>query len=565
MTDKKTKYKDWSKEDLINRLVKVESKKKYGLVWEEERVPEKIALDCQQNLPVLTEVSGNAIIKNEDKPTNILIEGDNYHSLSVLNYTHKGKIDFIYADPPYNTGARDWKYNNNFVDITDDFRHSKWLSFMKNRLTLAKSLLTDDGIICVTIDDYEMPRLWLLMEEIFGPNNYLGTAAIRINPGGRKSKRKLAAQHEYALFFSVSNDTKVSKIYVAPENKSHSYKKDENGDWYEARNLRKEGQDSLAKPGSKRFYPIYRNPETGEISTENKYAQTILPIDTKGQKRIWRRSKEDIDLLAEKGDVFYKKTKYGDQLYFKFKGGLKGETPKSFWEDVKYSASEHGTAILDKVLGESDLFPFPKSLYAVEDCIRVGTSKKDAVILDFFAGSGTTGHAVLNLNKEDDGNRKFILCTNNENNIAKEVTYKRVKNVINGYGDTKEIESNIRYFKTAFVNNTKNKDQLRLNLTKKCTEMLCLKEGIFNLYKNDEDWKIFNSGSKFLAVYYDFPQSSLDVLKEELELLQGEKVLYCFTVNPHGVEEENFADWKNVRLESIPQKILDVYKRIFKN
>ena len=560
----KKDYTDLTKEELIELVNKLEGKKKYGLVWDEEKTPEKVVLDCQKKLPILTSVKKNDISTDETEPTHILIEGDNFHSLSVLNYTHSGQIDFIYADPPYNTGARDWKYNNNFVDNTDNFRHSKWLSFMKNRLTLAKSLLTDDGIICVTIDDYEMPRLWLLMEEIFGSDNYLGTAAIRINPGGRKSKRKLAAQHEYALFFSVSNDTKVSKIYVAPESKSHSYKKDENGDWYEERNLRKEGQDSIAKPGAKRYFPIYRNSDTGQISSKIKFNQEILPIDTKGQKRIWRRAEEDIDALADKGDIFYKKTKYGHQLYFKFKGGLKGETPKSFWEDAKYSASEHGTAILDEVLGESDLFPFPKSLYAVEDCIRVGTHKKDAKILDFFAGSGTTGQAVLNLNKEDNGSREFILCTNNENKIAEEVTLQRVNNIIKGYKDVQGLGSNLRYFKTGFIANTKNKDQLRLNITKKCTEMLCLKEGIYNLFKENEDWKIFKYGNKYLAVYYDFASSTLEDLKDEMNKLEGEKVLYCFTVNPYGLEIENFDDWENIRLEPIPQKILDVYKRIFK-
>ena len=129
----------------------------------------------------------------------------------------------------------------------------------------------------------------------------------------------------------------------------------------------------------------------------------------------------------------------------------------------------------------------------------------------------------------------------------------------------KGIGNNLRYFKTSFVPNSKNKDQLRLNITKKCTEMLCLKEGIFNLCKESEDWKIFTYGGKYLAVYYDFPNSSLDDLKDEMNKLKGEKVLYCFTVNPHGLEEENFTDWKNIRLEPIPQKILDVYKRIFKN
>ena len=147
------------------------------------------------------------ILTKNDSSTNILIEGDNYHALSVLNYTHKGRIDVIYIDPPYNTGAKDWKYNNNYVTLEDDYRHSKWLSFMDKRLRLAKNLLAKDGIICCTIDDNELPKLWLLMEKIFDEKHFLGTAVIRNNPGGRKRKKQLALQHEYALFFSISDSS----------------------------------------------------------------------------------------------------------------------------------------------------------------------------------------------------------------------------------------------------------------------------------------------------------------------------------------------------------------------
>lgn len=278
----------------IERLKKeLKKRKKYGLVWEEK--PEEVVEMCKSKLPVLKEVKNKEIITDPAKSVNLLIEGDNYHALSVLNYTHAKKIDVIYIDPPYNTGAKDWKYNNNYVDGEDPYRHSKWLSFMNNRLRIAKNVLAPDGIICVTIDDYEIPRLWLLMEDIFGEINHLGTVAIRINPGGRKSKRKVAAQHEYALFFSKNANTSVAKILLDPEEKSHSYQKDKNGEWHEERNLRKEGADSLAKPGSERYYPIYFDPETGKISTKIKYKIKILPIDTSGKKRIWRRSKDVID------------------------------------------------------------------------------------------------------------------------------------------------------------------------------------------------------------------------------------------------------------------------------
>ena len=159
----KNDYSSWSKEDLIKKVKALEKRKRYGLVWDSEREPEKVVLDCQKELPVLRELKEKEILSSKDDVTHILIEGDNYHALCVLNYTHERSIDVIYIDPPYNTGARDWKYNNDFVDGEDPYRHTKWLSFMNNRLSISKNLLSDDGIICVTADDYEMPRLWLLM------------------------------------------------------------------------------------------------------------------------------------------------------------------------------------------------------------------------------------------------------------------------------------------------------------------------------------------------------------------------------------------------------------------
>ena len=193
-----------------------------------------------------------------------------------------------------------------------------------------------------------------------------------------------------------------------------------------------------------------------------KREKEILPIDSDTQKRIWRRGKIDVDVMYEKGDLWYNKTTNGDQIYFKFRGGLEGEPPQSIWYDSKFSASEHGTQILDKILGVRESFPYPKSHYAVMECIKIATLNKNAKILDFFAGSGTTAQAVLQLNKEDQGNRKFILCTNNEvdestlkelteknasqqeiekEGICDKVCYPRIKNVIKGYFDEKENET----------------------------------------------------------------------------------------------------------------------------
>lgn len=552
--------------ELESENKRLKSRKKYGLVWEQKN--EDVVLQCKEKLPVLQEVVSKEI-KSSEEISNILIEGDNYHALSVLNYTHHGKIDVIYIDPPYNTGARDWKYNNNYVDDSDSFRHSKWISFMHSRLSLARNLLSEKGIICVTIDDNELPRLWLLMESIFGENNHLGTISIRINPGGRKSKRKVALQHEYALFFSKNSSTKVAPFYVDPQDKTHKFYKGEDGKWYEERNLRKEGQDSLAtkKDGSlsNRYYPIYFDPKTNEISVEKKLKETILPIDTRGQKRIWRRGKEDIKNLFRTGNLQIKKTRNGFQLYFKFATDLEGETPKSFWDNSKYSASEHGTGTLDEVMGVSASFQFPKSPYAVMDCIKVCSNNKEATVLDFFAGSGTTGHAVMMLNKEDNGSRQFILCTNNENKIAEEVTYPRIKKVISGVKGAENItgiKTNLKYFKTDFISSDAT-DKNKKELVDKSTEMLCLKENCFFSLKQSRSFKIFhNNKNKHLGIVYG--DSGIEKIKEIVRKLNKKIIVYMFSLDD-STREEEFAEVKNlVELRPIPTAILNVYKRIFK-
>jgi adenine-specific DNA-methyltransferase len=544
----------------------LKERKKYGLVWDDK--PEDVVLQCRENVPMLQELKTKRVVGGSVPATNILIEGDNYHALSVLNYTHRSAFDVIYVDPPYNTGARDWKYNNDFVDSEDPYKHTKWVSFMDHRLRLTKQLLSDDGICCVTIDDYEMPRLWMLMEEIFGEDNHLGTAAIRINPGGRKTKRSLATQHEYALFFSKNPNTQVAKIVKDVIDKTHSYKQDENGRWYEERNLRKEGQDSLAADDSDRFYPIYVNSRTGAISSLQKFDIKILPIDTQGKKRIWRRGKNDIDQLYRDGDIFTKETKHGTQLYFRFRGGVEGETPKSFWEDARYSASEHGTQILDEILGNIGCFPFPKSLWAVVDCIKVCSQKKDATVLDFFAGSGTTGHAVLELNKMDGGNRRFVLCTNNENNICEDVTYERLKRVIKGYKNNKGekilgLGGNMAYYRTALVNAErlqKVSDETKIRIAYQAGEMIAVRENTPDELEKNDWWQLFRGEDKFVAIYFKEDKTRLFDLVGKLEKKGCPVVLYIFGWGKN--EYKNDYGSVNIRVEDIPEPILEVYKEL---
>ena len=555
-------YTNWTKEQLIEQLKSFEETKKYGLVWvnKKEDVKEKFKLYS----PLLSLNPKKCFFENDKSENNIFIEGDNLDSLSILNYSHKGKIDVIYVDPPYNTGATNWKYNNSYVDSEDPYRHSKWISFMYFRLHLARTLLSEEGIICITIDDYEFPRLFMVMEEIFGSNNFLGNVIIRNNPGGRKSKRKVAAQHEYAIFFSKNPQVSIAKIDIEIENKSHKYKKNDKGELIEWRNLRKEGSDSMAKPGSDRFYPIYFDSDTGEISSSKILPIKILPLDSKGDKRIWRRSKDDVDVLFKKNELKIKKTSYGNQVYFQFKGGLSGETPKSLQLDNKFSASEYGTKELDNILGERESFNFPKSKHAVAQCIKIASSKKDAIILDFFAGSGTTGQAVLELNNEDGGNRKFILCTNNENKIADEVCYPRISKIMGGYQNKvgefiKGLGGNLKYFNIIHVLRGK-KDSDKKILANNINDLICLKENTFNKFLVKPDFQIYKSIFLYVVIIHDI--LSINEVKKELRKFDLPIKIYVFSLGDDDLEDE-FLDIKNiVKIDIFPNPLFKTYKRI---
>ena len=347
-------------------------------------------------------------IENLDEQTNgLLINADNFHALNLLQDKYREQVDGLYIDPPYNTNASKIVYKNGY-------EHSSWLSLISNRLKISKQLIKLNGLITVAIDDFEMPKLWEMMNSLYGYDNHLGTVSIRINPKGRMTARKISAVHEYTLIFGNSEQSTIKKLPENPEDKTHNYKKDENGTWYLPNNLRKQGVDSEAiRPNGKmsdRFYPIYYNPETGQVSTKQKLQIEILPIDSSGNKRIWRRGSDVIDEMYEKGDIWINNVNGSFQVYYKFYGGLDGKMVQSIWTDSECSASDYGTKILDNILGKRELFSYPKAPFAVKRNILAMTDCPKSLLLDYFAGSGTTGHAVIELNREDGGNRKYILC-----------------------------------------------------------------------------------------------------------------------------------------------------------
>lgn len=556
------KLTDLTKEQLIEEVKKLKARKKYGLVWEDKS--EDVAEQCKKELPVLDEVLDKAIIKDKNVPTNLIIEGDNYHALSVLNYTHQGKIDVIYIDPPYNTGNKSWKYNNNFIEKEDPYKHSKWLSFMKKRLLLSKSLLSPNGIIIATIDDYEIFPLGLLMDEVFGEQNRMATVTVLNKKSGRTTDKFFATCHEYYLFYANDiNNATVNKQGLNSDD-IEQYKLEDEISKYKWRDFLRTGGYSTPEERPNSYYPIYYNEKTEEVTIEkNNNLVEILPIDSKGHKRVWRQTRPSLLKLISNGDIKITKNRLG-QYSVRIKDRVKeGIKPKTVWDNPLYDASTHGTKLLEKMLRKSKMFDFPKSVYAVRDAIKILTShNKDTIILDFFAGSGTTGHAVMMLNQDDGGNRKFILCTNNENKIAEEVTYSRIKAVINGYSNVKGIPANLRYFKTSFVPKSNVSDDTRSSLVRKSVEMICVREDTFEGVVDKKEYKVFKNSKLATGILFDLDK--INDLKKELYNLDLEAHIYVFSLT----NDTYTNDFEDLRIKHticpIPESILEVYRKIFK-
>ena len=467
----KNNLENYSKEQLIKEVEQLKKQlknNKYGLVWDKEKEKEQVVIDCENNLPILNEIKEKEIKTDENKPTNILIEGDNYHALTCLNYTHKEKIDVIYIDPPYNKGNADFKYNDKFIDKEDNYRHSKWLNFMEKRLKLARNLLKKSGSIFISIDDDEQANLKLLCDKIFGESNLMKCLVWESGkPFGFKATETTWPRiHEYILHYSLNKNS------------------------------------------------IYYKPTFTEL------------FSSKGNK-IMTGSLIKVD---------------SDKIYsMDFVKGAK--------ESVGLGSGQKPTKLIEKFLK--------------------ATSNKNSIILDFFAGSGTTGHAVLKLNGEDKGNRQFILCTNNENNICEEVTYKRIEKVIKGYkknGNGEEVKGlggNLKYYKTDFVNvgsildiNDKQRDEL----TEKAGFLIAIKEKCYDeihyskyyqLFKNDED--------QYVAIYF---RENLEKWEEMENKIKDKKTkLYIFSFGHIDKKLYKYLG-KNISIEDIPEPILEVYKEI---
>lgn len=415
--------------------------KKYGLVFEEHR--ESIDEILDSHVPVLTEYE--SLFINNGGQMNFLIEGDNLASLQLLEKTHKGKIDVIYIDPPYNTGAKDWKYNNDYVDDNDTFRHSKWASMMSTRLSRAKNLLTDNGILVCAIDHNELFQIGMILDSLFGEDNRIGICAVVHKPEGRNQEKFFGTSHEYALYYAKNkNLAKFNKVILDDEMQQSFDKYDEHGAYKRKNFIRlADGKYATREAKPNFWYPIYVNSELNKFSiVKNDGWFEIFPVIKSGVERTWKTLPATFMKLVSENSIEADIVDGRIEIYEKLR---ENQVIKTHWIKKEYHAYHFGSKLLNEILGTKK-FDFPKSLFLMHDIFKLISPRK-AIILDFFAGSGTTGHAIMKLNAEDGGNRRFILCTNNENNICREVTYERIKRVI----DKEDYKASLKYFKVDYL------------------------------------------------------------------------------------------------------------------
>lgn len=454
----KVKEEHQDDDEVLQALDEIEtelSSKKYGLVWEKHE--EEVDRMMQDNIPVFTEVKEREIKATDENAYNFLLEGDNLHSLKLLEKTHAGKIDVIYIDPPYNTGTDKFKYDDKLVDINDTFRHSKWTSFMYERLSIAKNLCSKNWILFISIDNNEIATLKMLCDEIFGESNFIGTIDWESKTKSQNTKsayQKLQPKCEYILCYG-SEGTKHKFNLIKTGSKEYDLS-DEKGCY-------REHCLEVMNAGGVRG----RKTMVFDISDG---VSTVSPQEGKQ----WKLGQDQVATYINRNDLFIRDGK----VIIKIRPtDERSEKTVPFWAffDKTIGTAESGKKELNTILGPSHNFDTVKPILLLKQ-LYFHSSGRDSLILDFFAGSGTTAHAVLELNKEDCGNRKFILCTNNENNICEEVTYERIKRVIHGYADVEGIPANLKYFKTDFV--SKDTDDVSSELLEHVKEMIELENGI---------------------------------------------------------------------------------------
>lgn len=550
---------------------------RYGLNWMD--VPEAFDKDSEDKIPILEEVAEKAVDAEgplAGRPPHVIIEGDNYHALTCLNYTHRGKIDVIYIDPPYNTGSDGFTYKDKrfLTEFPDGqkvpkehpLRHSYWLSFMEKRLKLAKNLLSDKGVIFISIDDNEQANLKLLCDKVF--SNDVETFIWRKSGIGRDGKMKNTTtfrnDHEYILV-CYKYRRKLNKSYEIPqwENDYGNPDNDFRGPYKAGSISRKE---EASNPNHENYYSV-QSP-SGKIFTR----QFDVP-----QSEFERLNNDHRIYWGKKGDAV--------PAIKIFVNEKRTVTTSSLIDDKSCTTTAGSKELVGIMLNEKigeELRPKPSEL--VKKIIHLG-SQRSSIILDFFAGSGTTLHATLNLNKEDDGIRQCILVQQSEgdNNICEKITYERNRRVMCGYTNAKSesvegLGGSLKYYKTGFVGKHQSKsanDADKVELAEKAGCLIALAENTLETIKVPKAakgfWQIYSDNAekkkRYTCIYHngDYGKVSDFVAKID-ELRANDKkskfTVYVFSWNSPDFFENEFDDLKNIEIKAIPKPILEIYKAL---
>ena len=569
-------------EETLTNLSMIENeltKKKYGLIWEEHE--ERVDKELETQIPTFEEVKDKEIVSNPEDKFNFLLEGDNLHSLYLLEKTHKGKFDLITIDPPYNTGVNDFMYDDYYVDEEDGYKHSKWLSFMEKRLRIAKNLLNENGYIFININDVEVAQLRILCDDIFGEENFINIISVKMknNAGasGGGEDKKLKKNIEYILIYAKNS------IQSNSFNKIYSYTKmDDLLEYYRANNISWKYTSLIKNFGEKEYccttydgtgdeIKIYRL-HNSNITSVSKVAKdenlTEYEVYKKYIDRIFTTAMPQssirprvIDALKKNNYIINKNSLYSIE-YIPKTGKNKGNVYEQFYKGEKlrlFSWLKDVTTNIEGDIYKSDIkgtywdgynlnnltkegnIKFEngkKPLKLIQDIVEMSTSKS-SLILDFFAGSGTTAQAVLEANKKDNGTRKFILCTNNENNICENITYKRLKNISEGYTNYEKVNYNLKYYKCTYIPRINTEDEnLHNNLLINIKNLVQLENGI-----EIDDNKI--------RVYLD--EDELDKFsKNQSELDVCEKVYISSDILLTSMQESIFKN-NNIEVYIIPE------------
>lgn len=585
-------------------------KKVYGLVWEnhEEAVEEQL----REQLPVFREVPERRILSGDaDAPNHIIIEAENLHALVALTYTHAGRIDVMYLDPPYNTGNKDFVYNDSYVDSEDSYRHSKWLSFMEKRLKIAKTLLSDKGVVFISIDDNEQANLKILCDEIFGHDHYVACIAWQRTYSTRNDSKGMPKEVESVLVYSkqpnwtpkkLPRTDKMNSLYKSPDNDPRPWT-----------------SSSVSAPGAATHqgmvYAI-QHPFTGEMmyptigrcwslgqdsmldnlnkwcsyKLEDLHDESVraevcgISVNEIRQNVLGIILDEPLEVARDKAKAVLNK---GNWPYFYFtNGGKGGLRRKTYLEDMEgrvvtnffsYDECGHTDEAKKEVISIFDgkaPFDTPKPTRLLKRVFQIATDC-NSTILDFFAGSGTTMHAAMQLNAEDGGHRQCILVTNNENGICENVTYERNKRVIQGYSTPKGeqiaglTKNNLRYYKADFIArdpSSKNKREL----VKAATDLLCIKENLYEEVKVTCNGKTlrkdyarrFADGEKEMIVIYE--PAVIKYLVEELETWDKNEPIkiYVFSEGRYAFDDDFKSVIDKVTLCALPDAIYQAYRRV---